>query len=203
MVPEGPTLWSNNMAMSIYLAGPFFNAEQRALVRELEKGLEQAGHNVWSPSRDGIALPPNASDAEQRRVFELNFTQINQCDVMVAILEPNDPRPVKVAVSAFEDHVSAFDAVGEDISPFDVDSFEIDAQNQVWPQYSDTGTVWEMGAAYMAGKAVVGYYDVGAKRPNLMLAKSCRGIAFGGEQLLTVIETVRQGGSVEYRGEIT
>lgn len=192
----------------IYLAGPFFNDAQRKIIRDLEYVLD-ADYEVWSPSRDGVALPPDASDEEQKRVFEANYHHIKDCDIMVAVVEPNDDRPIQCAIDAGKDlfcngELYAYGGVPAD-NPEDFSDFGgVDfLKEQVWPQYPDIGTVWEMGVAYEQGKAIVMFATNEQRRPNLMLAKSCRGVAIGLKRLVEVLEIVVSGGNVEYKGEIT
>ncbi len=180
--------------LKIYLAGPFFNDAQRSLIRNLEKTLETIGYEVWSPSRDGIALRPDASNEDQKKVFDMNYHAINTCDMMVAVLEPNDTRGMDAAIATFNDVVRSSHMRLE---------FALQLKDKRLPQYSDIGTVWEMGIAYEQGKPTVAYYDSAASRPNLMLAKSCHGMAIGVGQLGSMLVKAAKGESSEYQGEIT
>ncbi len=180
--------------LKIYLAGPFFNDAQRSLIKALEMTLERVGYEVWSPSRDGIALRPDASNEDQKKVFDMNYHAINTCDMMVAVLEPNDTRIVDAAIAT---HTDTEPSTGMRVE------FALLLKDKRLPQYSDIGTVWEMGIAYEQGKPTVAYYESHASRPNLMLAKSCHGLAIGLPELCVMVERASKGEASEYKGEIT
>ena len=80
--------------MKIYLASPFFNDFQREVVRALENVLgEIVGPDgqVFSPSRDGVKLVMGESTWEDRKgVFEANCYNIDDSDVVVAVLDGYD-----------------------------------------------------------------------------------------------------------------
>lgn len=197
------------MSTSIYLAGPFFNDEQRAVVRALEERLEAAKYVVWSPSRDGTALDLKATDEEQKRVFRDNFEHIDTCDLMVAIVEPNDERLQQRAMQIY-------DKIQPETSPhsksdrrafktalYGYEESEIAKQVMRSPQYPDIGTVWEMGYAYAAKRPVVMYAGTDLVRPNLMLAKSCFGVARTPDDLVSLIDKFMEDGETrEYKGPI-
>lgn len=75
----------------VYLASPFFNDEQREtlnIVTEILESLE--GVRVFSPSRDGIMCPPDADRKTRQDAFRINIESINDCDIVVAIIEHHD-----------------------------------------------------------------------------------------------------------------
>lgn len=76
--------------MKVYLAGPFFNNEEKDLIKRLENHLEKRSHNVFSPSRDGGILEKNASLNNRISIFSQNIGAINWCDVVVAIIDNRD-----------------------------------------------------------------------------------------------------------------
>ncbi len=190
--------------LKIYLAGPFFNHAQRSLIKALEMTLERLDYEVWSPSRDGIALPPDASNEDQKRVFDMNYHAINTCDMMVAALEPNDTRMVDLAESAITKILGEYeDHIDEDTKTDIENLFAEEMRVAQKPRHSDVGTIWEMGVAYELGKPTVAYYETADSRPNLMLAKSCHGLAIGLPQLGVMVALAAKGVSSEYVGEIT
>jgi nucleoside 2-deoxyribosyltransferase len=75
--------------MKIYLAGPFFNDEQQAILRIVGGRLEVAGHQVYYPMHYMI-LRPNASDEERGKVFRENKQKICSADMIVAVLDHKD-----------------------------------------------------------------------------------------------------------------
>lgn len=80
----------NTKPVSIYLAGPFFNEKQRKCIKELETLLEARGYDVYSPSRDGIMLTPDASKRDRLRVFEENVTNCTGKDLVLAVIDDRD-----------------------------------------------------------------------------------------------------------------
>lgn len=77
----------------IYLAAPFFNETQVQRVRDLEKLLESCDSvpiKVFSPSRDGMFVQPDASRSDRKLGFDINVGTVEQCDAVVAILDDPD-----------------------------------------------------------------------------------------------------------------
>lgn len=189
--------------LSCYLAGPFFNEAQIKLVRDLETLLDPH-YKVWSPSRDGQVLGLDATEEDKERVFESNYSHILKTDFMIAIVQPNDPRPIATALKAFDGHKLWSCSIDEETTDCKYTMSEIrnDLRRQRWPQYPDVGTVWEMGVAYQASKAIIAVTADKLVRPNLMLAESCRGVAIGLDQVLDVVGRVLNGETVKYQGPI-
>ena len=73
--------------MKIYLAGPFFNTESREVVRLITAELERQGHEVWSPMRDGIECPKDASSTMRGKVYRLDIEKIEWAECIVAVLD--------------------------------------------------------------------------------------------------------------------
>lgn len=72
--------------MNIYLAGPFFNAEERQNIEKARDILRARDFDVFVPMEHKI---PNGEDMPNdlwgKKVFELDKDAIHYCDVMVAI----------------------------------------------------------------------------------------------------------------------
>lgn len=75
----------------IYLAGPWFSAAESMLVSELESALGNLGMTVVSPRRDIGELSPGAATAEILAIGQRDFQAIDSCDLMVALLDGDDP----------------------------------------------------------------------------------------------------------------
>jgi len=74
--------------MNIYLAGPFFNEQSKAVLYKILACLEgQLGHKVWAPMRDGILCPKDANREMRLKVFNLNCEQLHWADCVVALLD--------------------------------------------------------------------------------------------------------------------
>lgn len=148
------------MSFKIYLAGPFFNPEQVALIRELEKIISP--YQSFSPSRDGKVCPPNASNDIRRDVFMININEIMQCNLIVAVMEWVGDELYQLPYSKVQDTKNCSD-------------FEDNCKQVSIP---DSGTVFEIAYGYAQGVPTIGVYtkDENAKRANLMLAESMLGI---------------------------
>lgn len=75
----------------VYLAGPWFSAGEELLVAELEGRLDAMGVAVCSPRRDIGELAVGAPHEEVRRIGEEDYAAIAESDLIVGILDGNDP----------------------------------------------------------------------------------------------------------------
>ena len=70
----------------IYLASPFFNAEELAVYKETIRRLREAGYVVFVPQEHEI---PNAWDYSNavwaQKVFEMDCAAIHDCDVVMVL----------------------------------------------------------------------------------------------------------------------
>ncbi len=72
------------------------------------------------------------------------------------------------------------------------------------PNYSDIGTIWEMGVAYELGIPVIAFNPNKGRMMNVMLSESCRGFVNNYEDLPAAIETVVNGGTYgRHTGKVT
>jgi sugar/nucleoside kinase (ribokinase family)/nucleoside 2-deoxyribosyltransferase len=78
-------------SLSVYLAGPWFSVAESMLVSELERALSNLGLAVVSPRRDIGELGPQSTDKEILEVGHRDFKAIDQCHLMVALLDGDDP----------------------------------------------------------------------------------------------------------------
>jgi len=86
--------------MRIYFAAPLFNDAERQYNREVVELLEAEGHSVFLPQRDGIEslaslieTDPEVSNERDamRRIFELDYSEIREADVVTALLDGQIP----------------------------------------------------------------------------------------------------------------
>ena len=75
----------------VYLAGPWFSTAESMLVYEFERALGNLGMAVVSPRRDIGELGPQSTDTEVFDVGRRDYEAIDSCDLMVALLDGNDP----------------------------------------------------------------------------------------------------------------
>lgn len=163
------------------MASPFFSPSQLEVVKRLEQVLDPYAE-VYSPRRDGGVLGPNSSHEDRRAMFDLNYQKIAGCHIMVAQIESLDTRPQMIATRALGS------AGGEFNRPV------VEALDKYLPNYTDIGTVWEMGAAYAANVPVIAFSPNPGRQMNLMLSESVRGFTSKYEELIDAIETILNGG---------
>ena len=73
----------------VYIAGPFFNAEQLERVEAIKQILSMKGLTYFSP-KDNIMLSPDASIEERRKAFEDNIKNICGCSWVLCITDGKD-----------------------------------------------------------------------------------------------------------------
>lgn len=160
--------------MNIYLAAPFFNVESKKVVQMLMDKLEQLGHKIWSPMRDGITCPKDADREMRLKVFNLDCEQLHWADCVVALLDY--PLPIHQTLLLRE---KSPEGVSKD-TPI---------------QLPDPGTVFEIGyvnglnAAGKQYRHVIGYMQQTAGS-NLMVTEACDCVVDDLEKLERAIQFV-------------
>ena len=78
--------------MIVYIASPFFNEEQLALVKSIEYALESAGIDYYSPRSEGVLLDLTEEErqANKTRIYECNIENIENCTHMLAVIDGRD-----------------------------------------------------------------------------------------------------------------
>ena len=151
----------------IYIAGPFFNCEQLAVIRFIEDLCKRFAIPHYSPRRDAGILPPQASQYDRQTVFKKNYEAIEGSTLMLAVTRYLLPEDHSVRVCHFE---------------------------KAYPtslHIPDSGTIWEMGSAYALNVPVVAFHPTfgGVKRAlNLMLAASVQGCIFDRDELQSFLD---------------
>jgi len=75
----------------LYLAGPWFTSGEAMVISELEASLENLGVTVISPRRDIGQLSADSSAQEILAVGERDYAAIESSDMLVAVLDGDDP----------------------------------------------------------------------------------------------------------------
>lgn len=150
----------------IYFAAPLFTQAEWQWNSRLADALRELGMNIILPQKKAEPMLKGEKPFDADRLFSLNTSEIENADIVLAILDQADP---------------------------------------------DSGTCWECGYAYKAGRPIVGlrtdFRAAGddSERPvNLMLGRSCKGfvavprhkvddLAYVAEQVATVIREVLEG----------
>jgi nucleoside 2-deoxyribosyltransferase len=100
--------------LTVYCAGPLFNAKERDEMAELASGLETAGLQTFLPQRDGLELtacvselartgvgPEAATDIVSRAIFALDAYQVVEaCDAIIVNLNGRVPDEGAVSEAA-------------------------------------------------------------------------------------------------------
>jgi len=84
--------------MQIYFAAPLFSEAELAFNRRLTAELEERGHDVFLPQRDGIEIAevydqPDVEDVHDlmSEVFEIDRDAIYESDLLTAVLDGQVP----------------------------------------------------------------------------------------------------------------
>ena len=72
------------MNKKVYLASPFFNADQVAIRDEVKSLLDKYGFDVFSPGHDNL-IPSDGTQDQLINGFRRNLSEIDKCDFMVAV----------------------------------------------------------------------------------------------------------------------
>lgn len=157
----------------IYIAGPFFNPDQQQLVTDLEVVLDAQGYHYYSPFSAQGRVSVKVETAEQATtIFESNMAQLEEADVMIAILDYLLPKGQTLRAV---NHVGG----NEDNAP-------------AWMSYPlcipDTGTIFEVGVFAGIGKPVIGFTSREPRHCNLMVTQSMQGVCYGFDALAKVFD---------------
>ena len=76
----------------IYIAGPFFNPKQVAMISSIEECLADHGLKYYSPRQDGVLLDlsEEARQKSKRDIYLKNVTMIEMCSKMIAVIDDRD-----------------------------------------------------------------------------------------------------------------
>lgn len=146
--------------MKVFIASPLFNAEQHEILNTLESLLQEHGHEFYSARHDSEGLLPpkemRGNHEAWKPVFQNNLDGLNDCDVMIAVLNYALPSNQRIILSK---------------EIYDKDwGLHLEEKEIELP---DSGTVWEMGYFTAFGKPVYGYHPTGGSHLNLMLTHGC------------------------------
>ena len=168
------------MGLKGYLAAPFFNPRQVALVEMLEEAFRHCGVPVFSPRQQDANKQGGPLDRHRAAViFEENFRRMVEADFTLAVADWVMPEEQELRVIKNGHNAYTFEKVSPPLN------------------LPDTGTVWEMGAMYALGKKVYIYTERPPEQGlNLMLTQGARGIVRGPEGMLRVFGTYRTTGMV-------
>lgn len=75
--------------MKAYIAAPFFNLEQIAVIDKIKEILTKHDIDYFSP-KDEFICPPTADRATRKKTFEGNIDAILKSQIMVAVTDGKD-----------------------------------------------------------------------------------------------------------------
>lgn len=75
--------------MKFYIAAPFFNDEELEHVKNIEKILEDRGHQMFSPRLNQLPQFEYASFEWRTNIFRNDINHLKWCDAVIAILGDN------------------------------------------------------------------------------------------------------------------
>jgi nucleoside 2-deoxyribosyltransferase len=134
-----------------YIAGPFFNPDQLALIADIEKTFDLAGVKYFSPRLcdENKKGPPDKAGAE--KIYERNSRNLLFCTHILAVVDWKLP-------------------IGDQIyllrqAPAEPEPFPVGQPLNI----PDSGTVWEMGAAQMRNMLAGGFLKNFAGDPVSLL----------------------------------
>jgi nucleoside 2-deoxyribosyltransferase len=153
----------------VYIAGPFFNPAQTAIIQTIEDACNEFGYPFYSPRQHSGSADMTAAERKNPncwdKVFASNEAGIYSCTIMIAVLEYALPQDQYIcSLHRDEDFRCGF--------------------RHIMIELPDSGTVWEMGAYRALGGLVVGYHST--KQPdqlNLMLSHGTDALLLGPENL--------------------
>lgn len=159
----------------VFIASPLFNPPQIEIIEKIEALLEKNGYEYYSARKHSGS---DKMTPEQRKdlrawdpVFDSNEQGLNECRVMIAVLEYALPEGEALTLSRmFAEPDDLYCEIRECV------------------ELPDAGTVWEAGYHRAQGKLVVGFHTDQAKHLNLMLSHGCDGLIKGWDNLKQFIE---------------
>lgn len=155
----------------IFIASPLFNPEQIAIIEKIEELLTKAGYTYYSARKhsgsDRLTTEQKRSLKNWDPVFESNVQGLDECTVMIAVLEYALPEKQRLSLVVDEEDMERGTAINE------ITTLEL----------PDAGTVWEMGYHKAQNKIVIGFHTDRAKHLNLMLTHGCDAMVKGFDQL--------------------
>lgn len=157
-----------------YLAAPFFNLVQIALVEKIEGLFKKYDYPLFSPRlQHGNKTTKIETSEQARQVFDKNLDEILACTHMLAVVDwllPTGQEIRCLTNSQIHDlgTGSAISAMGTS-EPLNL---------------PDIGTVWEMGVGYEASCDIIIYTERGKDSGlNIMLTQCAQGVIRGLEHL--------------------
>lgn len=101
------------MSHIVYLASPWFNSKQKEVMDKVRNILIDMKFNIFAPFYDGVVLTKDNDSPEMRqKVFDIDIGSIDNCKLVVAVIDDFDPGTIfemgyackgKVPIIAYSD----------------------------------------------------------------------------------------------------
>lgn len=78
------------MEKKVYLAGPFFNPEQKAVMAGIEQRCSDNDIEYFSPRWECLC-PPDAPEVQRRNAYQMNVDHIESAKFIIARIDDFDP----------------------------------------------------------------------------------------------------------------
>ncbi len=78
---------TNGTKKTLYLAAPLFSLAERDFNEKLRNGFEEMGFSVFIPQEDSNDTEIAREDMNTSTIYKLNVQAIDNCDLMVAVLD--------------------------------------------------------------------------------------------------------------------
>ena len=170
----------------IYIAAPFFNHPQQAIVSKIEGLLDRTGFPYYSPrlhSGSHLIPPEHRKDRSLwKSVLDSNIQNLYNCDLVLAVIEYAMPPGIELVPVATEPGIVRD---GKHIRSM-IASPKLDVKAIELP---DAGVIWECGMAFAINRPVIAYHS--NKSPdelNLMLSHTIQGFLSGWSSISAFFE---------------
>lgn len=80
------------MGIKVYIAAPFFNPGQTAIVEKIESALDAEEIEYYSPRSEGVLIDhaPEDRAAMLQGIFNSNIKNLDGCDLVLAVVDGRD-----------------------------------------------------------------------------------------------------------------
>jgi nucleoside 2-deoxyribosyltransferase len=160
-----------------YIAGPFFNPAQVAIIERIEDTLHRMGFKYYSPRRDSGSADMTPEERKDfgawEPVMQSNINAVYQTHFCIAVVEYALP-PEQAAYVVTDDQFGHLVPVRRIEVP-------------------DAGTMFEVGAFRMAQKPVALFHSQRMPRANLMLSHGATSLLCGWDAFEEFLESYEPG----------
>jgi nucleoside 2-deoxyribosyltransferase len=160
-----------------YLAAPFFNPAQARMVERIESLFAQKGVDLFSPRQTDHNRKKELNDQDAIEIFSNNVAGVKTCSHMLAVLDWANLPEIEIWTLKHT-------LISTCVAPPHVQTEKLGQPLNL----PDTGTVWEMGAAFVLEKPIIGFtLRKPGDKVNIMLTQCLRGVIYGFDDLINFL----------------